>query len=245
MLKLNLLLALLMLGPAADAEQSFREAAAAVSAGNLEAALVHFEAALTADPDNVKYGSEYRQAVIKLKDYDRCIAFFEKLVADHPEAGNAYLNFGFAYVDKIPDAGAITQVINANTALSYFTKSVEIKPTWIGLYTRGNSYLFWPKIFNRTQLGIDDLEAAIKLGATLGKQPYHVRAYVSLGDGYFKNDEPDKARAAWNMGLAEFPGNDDLKKRLAASDEELLSIVKVAYDPNVRVSTNLSDVWSD
>jgi tetratricopeptide (TPR) repeat protein len=245
MLKVNVLLALLMFAPAADAEQSFREATEAVASGNLESALDHFEAALTADPDNLKYGSEYRQAVIKLKAYDRCIAFFEKLVADHPQASNAYLNFGFAYVDKIPDAGAITQVINANTALSYFTKSVELKPTWIGLYTRGNSYLFWPKIFNRTQLGIDDLEAAVKLGESLGRQPYHVRAWVSLGDGYFKNEEPDKAREAWKNGLAKFPGNPDLEKRLAASDEELMSIVKVAYDPNVRVSTNLSEVWSD
>ena len=28
-----------------------------------------------------------------------------------PNAANAYLNYGFAYVNKIPAAGAITQVI--------------------------------------------------------------------------------------------------------------------------------------
>src|SRR5258708_26619700 len=108
--------------------------------------LSKMESALAADPDNLRLGSEYRQAVIQTKEYDRSLKFFEKLVADHPKSGNAYLNYGFAYVDKIPVAGSITQVILANTALSYFTKSIELQPSWIGYYTRGNSYLYWPKI---------------------------------------------------------------------------------------------------
>src|SRR5271167_3013208 len=82
------------------------------------------EAGLSGDPDSIRMGSEYRQAVIVAKEYDRCIKFFEKLVGDHPQSANAYLNFGFAYVDKIPAAGSITQVILANTALTYFSKSI-------------------------------------------------------------------------------------------------------------------------
>ena len=70
--------------------------------------LSKLESALAADPDNIRYGSEYRQAVIQAKEYDRSLKFFEKLVADHPKSGNAYLNYGFAYVDKIPAAGSIT-----------------------------------------------------------------------------------------------------------------------------------------
>src|SRR5439155_23527628 len=88
--------------------------------------LSKLEAALAADPDSIRCGSEYRQAVIQAKEYDRSLKFFEKLVADHPKAANAYLNYGFAYVDKIPPAGSITQVILANTALSHFRKSIEI-----------------------------------------------------------------------------------------------------------------------
>ena len=60
--------------------------------------LSKLEAALAADPDNLRYGSEYRQAVIQAKEYERSLKFFEKLVADHPTAANAYLNYGFAYV---------------------------------------------------------------------------------------------------------------------------------------------------
>src|SRR5207248_2621912 len=115
--------------------------------------------------------SEYRQAVLKASvaghpkegspaDFDKEIKFFEQLVQKHPNSANAYLNFGFSYVDKIPAAGSITQVILANNALTQFTKSIALKETWIALYTRGNSYLYWPRIFGRASLGVADLEKA-------------------------------------------------------------------------------------
>ncbi len=239
-----LLVLLTFLAAAPSGEQDYHAAVAAASSGNVDEALNHFEAALRAEPDNLRYGNDYRQAVIREKAYDRSIAFFEKLVADHPDASNAFLNFGFAYVDKIPDSGSITQVLNANTALGYFTKSIEIKPSWIAYYTRGNSYLFWPKIFNRTQLGIDDLQVALKMQQGAPQRDVYVRTFIALGDGYWKMDDPEKARQFWKQGLEQFPGNKDLEKRLAANEDELGSIVSVSYDPNVRVDTDLSELWT-
>jgi tetratricopeptide (TPR) repeat protein len=183
--------------------------------------------------------------VIRLKAYDRCIAFFENLVESHPQAANAFLNLGFAYVDKIPDAGSITQVINANSALSYFTKSLEIRPSWIGLYTRGNSYLYWPRIFNRTHLGIADLEEALKIQQSAAKKDLYVRVYIALGDGYLKMDDPEKAREIWKKGLEVFPGNAELTRRMTASSEDQAAILQATYDPNRRVDTNLQEIWQD
>ena len=88
-----------------EAESLFQEAVQAAQADNYDTALAKFEAALKADPNNLRYGNAYRLTVVKInqaKTYDRCIAFFQKLVADHPKASNAFLNFGYAYVDKIP-----------------------------------------------------------------------------------------------------------------------------------------------
>src|SRR5688572_19311097 len=82
--------------------------AAAAESG---ASLQQLEAAVAADPENLRAASDYRMAVIKAGEYDRSLSFFEKLVATHPQAANAWLNFGYAYVDKIPAAGSITQVI--------------------------------------------------------------------------------------------------------------------------------------
>jgi tetratricopeptide (TPR) repeat protein len=206
--------------------------------------LAGFEQKLEAQPDDLRAGNDYRMAVIQANAYDRAIAFFDKLVAAHPAAGNAHLNFGFAYVDKIPAAGAITQVILANNALREFSKALELHPTWIGYYTRGNSYLFWPRIFNRTQLGIDDLQHALKMQKADAKRPYYVRVYVALGDGYWKIDQLKEATDTWRAGLSEFPDNKALKARLAADPDQLKALIDAAYDPAVRVDTSLQELWS-
>ncbi|MBM3263867.1 MAG: hypothetical protein FJY97_10645 [candidate division Zixibacteria bacterium] len=242
-------LLLLVVAPAAfaaTAEDHYQSARKALTARNYPVALDAFEAALNMEPDNIRYASEYRQAVIGAAQYDRCIAFFEKLVAVHPMASSAFLNFGFAYVDKIPAAGSITQVILANTALTYFSKSIEIKPSWIALYTRGNSYLYWPKIFGRASLGVSDLEKAYQMQKMdRVKRSYHVRVYISLGDGYWKTDDIDKARAIWQEGLAQFPDNEQLKARLAREGDALAEYIDSVLDPNKRVDTNLQEIWTN
>jgi tetratricopeptide (TPR) repeat protein len=240
----------------AIAEANYEKAVRAVTAEDYPAAFGHFEAALLADPDNVRFGSEYRQAVVRFAkkahpkegqpaDWDRLLGFFEKLVAAHPKASNAFLNFGFTYVDKIPAAGSISQVILANTALTQFSKSIELQPSWIALYTRGNSYLFWPKIFNRAQLGVNDLEQAYRMHKAQGKKSYHVRVYVSLGDGYWKTDNIDKAKAMWKEGLDQFPGNAALQARVSKDGDELKALIEDALDPNKRVDTNLREIWEN
>jgi len=128
------------------AEAAFRQGMTAVQSNDFASGLHYLELAITDDPDNLRYASEYRQAIIRRKEFDRSIEFFEKLLISNPSSANLHLNYGFAYVDKIPVVGSITQVILANTALGEFTKAVDLQPTWIALYTRGESYLFWPRI---------------------------------------------------------------------------------------------------
>jgi tetratricopeptide (TPR) repeat protein len=215
-------------------------------------ALGALEAAVSAAADDLRAGNDYRMAVIAsaagdktTAKFDRAIAFFEKLIADHPDAANAHLNHGFAYVDKIPAAGAITQVILASRALGAFSKSLELRSSWIGLYTRGNSYLFWPTIFGRTKYGIADLEEAMKLQHGVEKRSYHVRTYIALGDGYWKMDELPKAVAIWREGLEQFPDNGPLKKRLTTEGNERELVINEAYDPYKRVDTNLQELWAN
>ncbi|HKH43495.1 MAG TPA: tetratricopeptide repeat protein [Thermoanaerobaculia bacterium] len=206
------------------------------------AALPRLEAAVAADPENLRAASDYRMAVIQAGAYDRALEFFEKLVAAHPQAANAWLNFGFAYVDKIPAAGSITQVILANNALTQFSKSIEIRKSWLALYTRGNSYLYWPKVFGRAPLGVADLEEAVAIARKEEKKkPVYARSFVALGDGYWKTDQLDKAKTVWQEGLQLFPGDPQLQARLsrAGTPEELETYVNEQLDPNKRVDTNL------
>jgi tetratricopeptide (TPR) repeat protein len=208
------------------------------------AALSALETKLSGDPDNLRLGSQYRQLAVQSGAYDRAIAFLEQLVADHPNGANTHLNFGFAYVDKIPVAGSITQVILANNALGEFTKSIERNPSWIALYTRGNSYLYWPKIFGRAPLGVADLEAALKLQKAEAKKNYYARAYIALGDGYWKTDDLAKAKQIWAEGLKEFPSNTALQARMKAAGDALQAVIDDTYDITKRVDTSLAELWA-
>ncbi|HWM94902.1 MAG TPA: tetratricopeptide repeat protein [Thermoanaerobaculia bacterium] len=214
-------------------------------ASGFAATLPELETALAADPNDLRAANEYRKEVIRTGEYDRAVEFFKKLVTDHPKAPYAWLNYGYAYVDKIPAAGSITQVILANTALTNFTKSIELDRSWIALYTRGNSYLYWPKIFGRGPLAVTDLEEAVAISKKGPKKQVYVRAWIALGDAYWRTDQPDKAKATWKEALTLFPGDKQLEARLARDGEELEQYIYEQLDPNKRVDTNLSPLWEE
>lgn len=239
------LTAWLLSGSLVASDTDYQEAVKAISAKDYSSALRYLESAIKSDPENVRYASEYRQAAIRNKDFDRSLHFFEQLASEHPNSANVHLNFGFAYVDKIPIAGSITQVILANNALNEFNRAVELQADWIALYTRGMSYLFWPKVFNRAQYGVADLKDALKFQKAGPRRSYYVKTYIGLGDGYWKTDDIEKARRTWQEGLRLFPDNPDLKARLAQTGDELKATIEANFDPSKRVDTDLRELWAD
>lgn len=232
--------------PADDPGRAFAEGLTAADAGDHGAALGLLERAVVAEPENLRYSAEYRQVAIAAATYDRSIRFFEALAEEYPDSAAVFLSWGYAYVDKIPAAGAVTQVILANTALKHFTEALEREVTWLGLYTRGNSYIYWPAIFNRTAPGIADLERAIELAEDLEPRPYRARAWVALGDGYWRLDDLERAREIWRRGLRRYPGHPDLEARLAREDDdELDRFLRSEYEIGKRVETHLRELWSE
>lgn len=243
-----LALTLLLAGsafPAAAQEPAAAGEGSTVADAQL-AALDHFETALAADPDDLRAHNDYRRAVIESGEYDRALDFYERLTTDHPGSAEARLNRGYALVDKIPTAGSISRVILASEALDHFTRSLEIERTWVGLYTRGNSYLFWPVVFGRAPLGVADLEAA---RAMVEDDPepkaVYVRTWIALGDGYHRTEQPERARETWREGLERFPADPELEKRLSLDDEALEEYLYELRDPNRRVDTDLSPLWEE
>jgi tetratricopeptide (TPR) repeat protein len=227
---------------ASDAD--YQQGLKALAESKYPEAMHYLELAVESDPNNARYANDYRQAAIRGKDFERSVNFFQQEVAKHPQSANLHLNFGFAYVDKIPVAGSITQVILANNALTEFTKAIELDPSWIGYYTRGESYLFWPKIFNRAPMGVADLEKAMEMQKKGPRRSYHVKAYIGLGDAYWKTDQLGKAKAVWQAGLKEFPDNPDLKARLSHEGDELKNLIEAGFDPAKRVNTDMSELWA-
>jgi tetratricopeptide (TPR) repeat protein len=232
---------------AESAGSSFEKASQKRAAGEYLVSLEYYESAMDKDPNNLKYGNDYRQAVVQINEvetYERCISFFENLTRRNGKMPNAWLNYGYAYVDKIPVEGAITQVLLANTALGYFGTALTLEHTWLGHFTRGNSYLYWPAIFGRTALAITDLEMAIAISEKEKKQRlFHVRPYVGLGEAYWRLDNIAKAREIWKGALERFPGNADLIQRLAMNEEALTAFLTTHFEPGKRVNTDLSILW--
>jgi tetratricopeptide (TPR) repeat protein len=237
---------------AADDAALYKQGMAAVAASDFALAFDKLEAAITADPNNLRYGTDYRQAVIaagSAKDkasYERCIAFFEKIVTDHPAASNAWLNFGFAHVDKIPVEGSITQVILANTSLGHFGTALELDESWLGLYSRGHALLFWPPIFGRAGDGVADLERAVKISQAASDNKLHyARAWTALGDGHWRLTDLAKARKIWRQGQDLYPDDPDLKTRLELQDDaKLVLYLDAHYDTSLRVGTHLREIFA-
>lgn len=216
-----------------------REAAAAV-AREACPRLDGLEAAVRADPESARRASDYRQTVIACGDHERAMAFFASLAAERPGSANVALNHGYSHVDAIPTAGAIRRVVLADRAIAQFTRAIELEPGWLAVFTRGNAYLYWPKVFGRLPLALADLERAEELARREGVRPYQVRGWVALGDAYWKDGRPDRARAKWREGLELFPGDARLTSRLAAEGEGLAALVEADLDPEKRVDTDLT-----
>jgi tetratricopeptide (TPR) repeat protein len=211
----------------------------------VEKQLAAFEAQLSADPENLRAGAQYRQHAIAIGAYDRAIKFLEKL-SRRPDAGaHAYMTLALAYVDKVPDVGAIRQAYIGRDAIGALTKSLDREKDFVALYIRGLINLYYDTlIFKRTDKGVADLEQAREM--TLPRrEPWVARVYVALGDGYWRVKQPDRARATWREGLTRFPNTAPLAERLNATDAQVRGIIAHALDPNVRVDTSLRELFPD
>jgi tetratricopeptide (TPR) repeat protein len=204
------------------------------------------EARLTANPENLKAGAEYRQIAIADKAYDRAIAFFVQL-SMRPNAGpNVYLNLALAYIDKIPTVGAFGRISIGNKATKAVTRSIELKPTEVSYAVRGMVNLRFEKgFYHRTPQGVADLEQARRLAASHTRSPYVAQIYLALGDGYWRLKDPAKARGIWQEGSGLFPADAQLRQRLTSPDTVVTDTINKTLDPGARVDTSLRDVATD
>jgi tetratricopeptide (TPR) repeat protein len=223
----------------------FAKGEQALAAGDLPTALFFMEVVLKADPDNLRYASEYRQAVIRAGLYDRALELFGILTVARPDSPNAWLNYGYAAVDKEPAAGAIARVTLANLALQKFTRSIELKPSWLAFYARGSCSLRLPKAPGAGPLAVADLERAVALSKFDPTRAYHAHVYAALGDAYWRTDQTERARTTWEEGARLFPQDAGLKARLTRRGDELEVYIALQLDSAKRVNTDLREMWEE
>jgi tetratricopeptide (TPR) repeat protein len=208
--------------------------------------LATLETRLTADPENLKAGAEYRQIAIADNAYDRAIAFLEQL-STRPNAGpHVYLTLSLAYIDKIPTVGAFKRISIGNKATKAVTRSIELQPSEVSYAVRGMVNLRFEKgFYHRTPQGVADLEEARRLAASHPRSPYVAQIYLALGDGYWRLKNRMKAREVWQEGSKLFPADAQLQGRLMSPDNVVTETIDKALDPATRVDTSLRDVLPD
>jgi Flp pilus assembly protein TadD len=130
----------------------------------------------------------------------------------------------------------------AYDAISRFDRAVALAPdSWIIRYTRGNAYLFWPKVFGRGPLAVADLERAVALARAAPRLlRVHARSWVALGDAYWRTDQRERARETWREASELFVGESAAAARLPLSDAEVERLLYDTLDPGKRVDTDLS-----
>lgn len=228
---------------------AYREGVEAFERGQADEAIAHLERALELEPDNLRFGADYRQMIIatsgsKPAGYERALGFLTRLSERQPDAPNLLLNLAFAHVDRIPLEGAITQVIQANTALGIFGRAIAVEDSWLARYSRGNALLFWPPIFGRVPAAISDLEQAIALAAAQPPRPYHGRAWAALGDAHWRLGNVESATRTWRDGAARYPEDPELATRLQRHASGTLDVFfEERFDPNRRVATGLGEIF--
>jgi len=217
-------------------------AALAVDASQLAA----LETRLTAEPENLKAGAEYRQLAIGDNAYDRAIGLFERL-SERPNAGpRLFLNLALAYIDKIPAVGAFRRISIGNKATKALTRSIELEPSVIAYAARGMVNLRFEKgLFHRTPQGVADLEEARRLSASRSRSPYVARIYVALGDGYWRLKNRAKAREVWQEAARLFPSDAQFQFRLGSPESVVTNAIDRALDAGARVDTSLREVLPD
>ncbi len=198
---------------------------------------------VSARPDDLGLGADYRQAAIRCKAVDRSIDFFERLAKEHRQSLSAQLNLAFAYVDKIPTSGDLRQALLGRDAVGEFGKAIAIRPTWVAHYTRGFIYLNYPRVIGVGRKAIADFERALAIQNGEPPRPYHARTYVALGDAhYWRFSDLAKARQIWAEGLAKFPEDEPLRARMAHEGMPLRDIIRKTMNADARIDTSLAEL---
>lgn len=206
--------------------------------------------ALQADPQDVGKGNALRMHCLTFTRVDPCIDALKGLVKAHPEIDALRYNAALAYVDKLPGHTILKQGWYSTRSMNLVTPLLEADTSdWLAFYIRGMNHLHWPAWFNRTDDAIADLSQCLTISRnqrTLHKDnPYHVLAYIALGDAYAKDNQYAQARTTWEQARSLYPGAEAeaLATRLKQTDEALPEYINAIRDLNKPIDTDLGFLW--
>ena len=207
------------------------------------ARLSAFEEQIAAQPEDLGVAAEYRRAAVAAGLFDRPVTFLGRLAKKKESGPNIAISYALACVDKIPTSGDMKRAYIGFDAMDALTRAIAREPSVLAYYIRGRINLGYDKlIFHRTDKGAADLARALSLVTDDTPRILAALVYLSLGDAYYKLEQPAKARETWAAGAAKFPDDPDLRLRLESGGVALRDLVHRALSPSTRADTSLAGV---
>lgn len=160
------------------------------------------------------------QVLIKSGQIDAAIAELKQRALDNPNDAEIPTTLGEAQLNKlraIRDAGGDINAIGilAMQADQSFNAALKIDPqNWEANFVKASSMYYWPADPTRDADVVQRLSGLIDQQEAMTAQPQFAQTYVVLGNEYQKIGQPDKAAATWQLGLAKFPNDPTLQKKI-------------------------------
>ncbi|MGO9586753.1 MAG: hypothetical protein ACLP2Y_11215 [Limisphaerales bacterium] len=159
----------------------------------------------------------------KLKDageLDQAIAELKQRAANNPNDAEIPAALGQAELQKAgvlsQNGGSINEMgILGMQADQSFDTALKLDPSnWEAQFFKANAMSYWPAELNKGQEVIQRLASLIDQQEAMPSQPQFAQTYVLLGDQYQKTGQLDQAALTWQLGLARFPNDSSLQKRI-------------------------------
>jgi tetratricopeptide (TPR) repeat protein len=163
---------------------------------------------------------ELFQQLLKSGQMDQAIAELKQRALDTPDDPKIPTTIGEALINKVGAIHAAGGDINEQGILAMqadqsFNAALKIDPgNYEAQLVKTISMSYWPADPVRDAQVVQTLSSLIDRQETMPSQPGFAQAYIYLGNEYQKIGQPDKAQATWQLGLAKFPDNSTLQKKV-------------------------------
>jgi len=140
----------------------------------------------------------------------KAVEVLEEAVAEHPESSDAHAHLGLYLGMAAGESNDMEETMRLiESSFRTADKAVALDPeSPLAHLNRGIIALNVPDFLGKMDMGIEDLEFALKAGQGKFSVDQIVTAYDLLGQAYQKKGALDKARDAWEEVIESAPGTE-------------------------------------
>lgn len=151
---------------------------------------------------------------------EEVLALFKAAAEADPTNAEAQLALGQAYLGRVQQAQGPEAGKYATLADNALDAALEVDPQhWEARFTKAVALSFWPPIFGKQGQAVAQFETLIEQQSQLPVQDHFADTHLMLGNMYQQMGQTEKAIAAWQSGLQQFPGHAELSQQLGLATQ--------------------------